>query len=315
MTPERPVAQERPPDPRANNDQPNTQDTFAGRPRPFEGIDRAGMPARDHTAVSNLASAEVSAFRRFSPRRNRWSEVVEFDRRVAELEERQRTITAKLAELADLRATSPARDADALAEWLVTQKGPRPVPDADVIDEQTKHLREDFDALTTAIGKVLEEKARFVEKHRRRLTKDADRAVEEAHARVVALIDEAAEARQALVDARQTAIWAHVYPDGSAGRMPPQTLLAGGVARVAQEAFGVAAQAQAPAIYRALQQDAAWLATAATAEQAAAMGALDPHASATAAAWADSDEARDQRRADNERQLQAYKREWGREPA
>lgn len=52
------------------------------------------------------------------PWRNHWPEVLEFDMRVAELEQQQAAIAAKLQELRNDEIDAPRKDADRLADWL-----------------------------------------------------------------------------------------------------------------------------------------------------------------------------------------------------
>ena len=70
-----------------------------------------------------------------------------------------------------------------------------------------------------------------MEKHRRRLREEADRDVDAAHERLAAAIEEVAEARDHLVDSRDTAVCAGVYPNGNTGVSPQTNLLAGGIVR------------------------------------------------------------------------------------
>jgi len=229
---------------------------------PFSGlVDRNGLP-------EDLSSAETSALRSLSPRRNRWPEVARFDERVAELQQRQTKITEELTELRERLRLAPAADRDALADWLATgEKGARPEASTLKIEEEIATLEADFDGFTRATEAVLAEKATHVERHRVKLVREADRSTEAAHRRVVDLIDQLAAAREQLADHRESAIWASVYPDAAAGSALPRQLLAGGLQRPVAEALGIPGQVRAEGVFQALRADADFIKTAATRQQ------------------------------------------------
>jgi hypothetical protein len=176
------------------------------RPSPAEAAQRVGLPA-------DLASLQTNVWRRLSPARNRWPEILEFDQRVAELEMRQAEKATELRELNDREIAAPAADADRLATWqLDGEKGPRPEPELPGIKEQIRKRQEDWEALTRAIERVLVEKAALVEKHRSKLIKEADAQTEDAHARYLKLIHQAEAARDDLRTMRRAGVWARLYP-------------------------------------------------------------------------------------------------------
>jgi hypothetical protein len=162
---------------------------------------------------------------------------------------------------------------------------------------------------------VLEEKASFVEKHRARLVKDADRAVTEAHARLHRLLDQLAAARDELVEHRHDAVWAALYPDGAAGvESPMHHILAGGLRRPIEQALGVTTQLQAGRVIDALKADADWLKDAATPEQRALLEGRNPKRPNSDATWAGTPEAIEQERAEKQAALARYREMWGRDP-
>ena len=276
---------------------------------PFEGVDRTGMPDRP-----DLGSAETHVPRRLSPLRNRWPDVAQLDTRVAELEQRQAAVGAELAAASERLRNAPSTDAERLARWqLEGGNGPRPELEQPGLEETVKRLQQDYDGLTVAIGRVLEDKASLVERHRPRLVKDADRSVHTAHERYVALITETAAARQELAELRQAAVWARLYPDGSASHSPPQQVLAGGLRAPVERTLGIAAQLQVEAVFNALRADGEWLRDAATPQQRAALEGREAHQDA--AVWADTEEGRERDRQERKAALARYKQMWGREPA
>ena len=200
-------------------------DAVAGRVRTnqVEAIDQAALP-RD------LVATERSVWARFSPRRNPWGKLAEFDTRVAELDQRRAAVSERIADLEQRRANAPRLDAEALASWLDGEHGPRPEPSLPTIEAELTTLRTEHEALLVAGDRVLQEKVRFAERNRRRLVREADRHVTETHARYLNLLAQAEQVRQELADFRQAAIFAALYPDSSAGQEPNTVLLASGCA-------------------------------------------------------------------------------------
>lgn len=178
-------------------------------PSPFGWTDRSGMP-------DDLQSAEDIALREGSPRETP-QDIRRFDDEVARYRARQARINQELVALRERLRTAPAADTAALASWLGgAERGPRPEPTAPALEEKVATLEADHAGLEAAIGEVLARKAAFVAKHRKRLVRRADERVEEAHGRLLGLLDEVTAARQELADARSSAIWSALYPAAEA---------------------------------------------------------------------------------------------------
>ena len=257
----------------------------------------------------DLASQERSALQRISPLRNRWPEVLAFDSRAAELDQRAAAASEELRMVMEERNAAPEADARALAEWYADgERGTRPDPTGPELDRRIAELGRERDGLRAAADGVLQEKASFVEKHRKRLVRDADAHVTKLRESFEQLIDELARIRTALVEARGAAIWASVYPDRAAGATPPTTV-AGGVRRVLERA-GVQGQVDADRIFELLREDAGYLARALTQEQATAMGAKRDDE----AVWTATDEGREAERKDKAQARRRYRDLWGHEP-
>jgi hypothetical protein len=64
-----------------------------------------------------------------------------------------------------------------LAKWAVKRKGARPQPTVPGLEAEREQAKAEADALSLAQAEILAEKDAFVEKHRDRLVKDADKAV------------------------------------------------------------------------------------------------------------------------------------------
>ncbi len=98
-------------------------------------------------------------------------------------------------------------DREALTSWqLEDAKRPRPEPTAPALEREIEEKKADRGAANAAVERVYEEKARFVEKHRRRLIGQADKATREARERYAGAIEEAEQARAELIDSRAAAL-------------------------------------------------------------------------------------------------------------
>lgn len=213
------------------------------------------------------------------------------------------------------RASAPAADVDRLAAWrLDGEKGPRPEPTLDTIVEDIERKHADLDGLTRAVAIVLEDKARYVEKHRPRLVQEADRHVQAAHGRLGELVDQLQAARSDLAELRAASVWAAVYPSEAAMRTAPHTLLAGGQPK-ALSRLGLTAQVNVDRLWEVLRADADWLRDVASPEQRAAMQSRTPRDQPDGAVWGDTPEGREGDRAEKKAALQRYREIWGREPA
>ncbi len=123
----------------------------------------------------SLAAEEESSLRRLSPLRNRWPEIAELDRRAAELDQRAAAVAEELRLLMEERTAAPERDARSLAQWFADgEEGDKPASSRPELDRRTADLERERDGLRAAADAVLEAKAGFVEKHRKRVVRDAD---------------------------------------------------------------------------------------------------------------------------------------------
>src|SRR5215217_5796765 len=84
---------------------------------PFDGVDRSGFVAREE-----LGREEISAFRRISPRHRRWKKISDYDDQAAGLERRHAEVTAEINRLAERLNAAPAADAEALADWELSDR-------------------------------------------------------------------------------------------------------------------------------------------------------------------------------------------------
>lgn len=231
--------------------------------------------AVERALPADLVATETNVWRRFSPFRDRWPDIAKFDERVAALEMRQAAVADDLRELHKRARVAPDRDAEALAEWeLRGRQGDRPEPSLPTIEKRLQELKDEREGLDRAVARVLHEKASYVQRHRRRLKKEARGDVEEATKRYLQLIDELAAAREDLRSRRRNEVWASLYPGGEAMAEPPDSL-AGGRKKPLQQA-GFTGPVAPDRLFDALRADADWLREACTNEQAAAIAGVDP---------------------------------------
>ncbi len=216
----------------------------------------------------------TSTYKRFSPTRNRWPEVADFDRRVDELERRQASLNDELRALEEQHRASGITDRERLAGWMADGNGERPEPTAPAVEARIEELTANRDALSLAVLRVLDEKDSFVQKHRGRLTKDAGKAKTEAAVRLQQLVDELERARDEVVDLRRAELWAALYPrEQASAALDEQYIMCGRKARALPE---LSARAGIAALFELLREDAAFLEQVADSEQRAILEDRDP---------------------------------------
>jgi hypothetical protein len=160
------------------------------------------------------------------------------------------------------------------------------------IRQEIAERQADYEALTVAIGRVLDNKAVYVDQHRGKLTRDADRRVEQAHRRYLGLIEELVAAREELSGLRRAAIWARLFPRQEATVEPPSHLVGGHPQT--HKRYGLGRAYQLNEIAELLRLDASWLREAQTREQHAAIEGYDPR-TRPGAVWSDDPKERAKR--------------------
>ena len=244
-----------------------------------------------------LDDSRHSVLKRFSPVRNRWPEVAEFDRRVGELEQRQASLTDELRALSEQHRASVIADKQTLAEWVASENGKRPEPTAPATEQRIEELEANRDALSTAVLRGLDEKAAFVEQHRRRLQKDAAKATEQAAARYEHLLSELEAARTEALEARRSQLWADLYPSETITQDVESRLLLGGLRL--KEVPWTKDRIEIEQVLAVLRADAEWTRQAQTPAQRAEIEGTDPRLEG-AAVWAGSEEDQEQQRRDQQ---------------
>ena len=279
---------------------------------PFQSLDRTGMPP-----VAELGRLETNAFRRLSPRRNRWPDLVAIDERVADVERRHGEAGQQLRELREQLANAPSADATQLAAWLADQKGPRPQSSISALELEIAEAEAEVAGLEILVTRELAAKAEYVEKHRARLVKDAAAHTREEHERVIALVDQLEQARADLVGAREAALWAAIYPGEQAGRGPQSSLLAAGRAKPVRETLGLETAVEYGRVLKALVADARyWRDAGTTPEQRQAMSGdtNSDRARASGVVWTNTPEGAAAERAEKEAAIKRYTEMWGKPP-
>jgi G:T/U-mismatch repair DNA glycosylase len=164
-------------------------------------------------------------------------------------------------------------DREALTRWqLQDGKGARPEPTAPAIEEEIATKKADGDAAIAASERVYEDKARYVEKNRRRLVREAEKATREARERYERAIEEAAQARADVVASRQAALWASFFPGELMTHLPDMAAIATALRKPVEAALQVTTRLAADGIFRVLRSDAEILATSMTRDQALELG-------------------------------------------
>jgi hypothetical protein len=178
----------------------------------------------------DLDRAEANAWRRFIPRQIPWREVAAYEQEILKLEERHREVESERDEVSARLRGAADRDADALAEWeRGGRSGRRPAPSLPQLEEELARRQDELQAVRRAIDQVTSERAAYVANHRDRLTKEAEKALETAHARAVEAVGELEEARAELIEARRVLSWSALYPSPEAGREPSFQQFGGGL--------------------------------------------------------------------------------------
>ena len=288
------------------------------RPSQFSGRDTiAGVvELPDGTRIDHPPSrylepdidSSFGSLRRLSPRRNRWPEVVEFDRRVDELEQRQATILDELQALREQHRECVDTDQQALATWLADEAGERPEPTAPAVEARTGELQANLSALAIAVSRVFDAKQTFVEKHRTRLAKDAAKAKTAAIARAQQLVDELERAREEVVELRRAELWAGLFPAQQAVHSFDSHYVKCG--RTHKAFPELSSRANVNGLFELVREDVAFLEQAADPEQRAILEDRDPRHDPNTF-WAESPEGQQTReRHSREARKQIENAQW-----
>lgn len=263
-----------------------------------------------------FARAQRLAAARVSPRR-RQEELDRFDAQIARLEAQRSSLHEQLARLFNERDTAPAQHEQELAAWYAGGRdGLRPELPGPRIEREIAERQADIAACGLMLEETANAKAEFVERHRKRLVRDFEKARDDALTRTRVAITEFANARQELRDTASSVVWAKLYPHETLASEVPDALCAGLRKPIADRLPGYAgALIQIRDILELLTADAAIVSEATTRDQQAAIRGVRPDAldgSGLVWAQAEPEELQKQLRADKAAARRHYESEWGR---
>lgn len=232
-------------------------------------------------------SVAAYALKRLSPFRDRWPEVREFDEQVERLDRRQADVNVELAALQEQLPQAQAADREALARWVAASEGDRPVPAAPGIEQRIADLTAERDALEVARQHALDDKTVFVERHRKRLVRDAAKARKQAVEGLDRAIRTVEAARAAVVGCVQAERWAREFPGelADAGSLRLDFSKGGRLSKAIPDLKTLTVASQ---LFELLRDDARWLDSVLVDEQEEREP--DPHHESV---WEDSPEGRE----------------------
>lgn len=274
---------------------------------------------RDAPHFGLFRRAEGWAAARINPRRSRWPELQQMDERVVEIDQAQTRALAELGEVQQMRASAEPEHQARLADWLAGgQQGPRPVSEAGDLDTRIAELAAEVAALDIARERIFGERVAYVQKHRKRLLREAEAERKRRHRRCLTLVDELEREREELIACRQTELWAALFPhDALASEAPFTNCIAGARLKVQERHLpGVKVQLPAHSVFGLLRDDASHCATVVTTAQAAALsGSTEKELTDREATWQDRKFEHAQQRREHQEAIDAYIREWGIPPS
>jgi hypothetical protein len=213
-------------------------------------------PRPDGLAVDT--SIASYAFKRWSPFRKRWPDVLAFDERVRELEHQQAAVNQKLVEAHEELAAAEAADQELLATWVANPSGTRPQPEAPGAELRIRDLEREREALELAVRRVLDDKSDFVAQHRARLIREARKATAKAVKQLHEKVEAVEQARAEAVDCVVAQHWAKHFPgeDANAGSLRLALIKGGRVVKALNGYLGQIVSTQALEL---LREDADWI--------------------------------------------------------
>lgn len=228
---------------------------------------------------------ENPILRRLSPGRSYWPDVAAYDERARELQRRVAALNDEITDREQALVQAGEADHEALTRWqLEDGKGTRPEPTAPAIEREIAAKKADRDAAVAATERVYTDKENYVRKHRSRLVREADKATREARQRYEQAIEEAEQARNDLVAAREASLWASFFPGELMIHRPDMAAIATSLRKPVEAALQVKTRLAADGVFRVLRSDAEILETSMTRDQALELGIARPDET-TVATW------------------------------
>jgi hypothetical protein len=228
-------------------------------------------PHRD--MLKALESAEQSAFLRFGPKRNRWRDLVEYEERLVEVEQRRTALIEEIGALNLQLREEPARHTTALARWMEGgEKGERPASRVPELEAAVADRQAEYEAAGRIYDQTLLERAEHVARNRKRFMGDVRKAKEKAEAKYVKLVDSLEATRRELLELRSTEVWAGLFPSELLASEPNVQSLAGAVKHVQKPLLpAIESNIVAEPLFELLRADAGFCSTVATVDQYAAL--------------------------------------------
>jgi hypothetical protein len=205
-----------------------------------------------------LLSEEAASRLRLGPRKNRWPQLEALETKVVELEQRSSALLTEVQELTARRDEEERTYPERLAGWLANPnpRGPRPVSSVEHLDNAINERRAEHEAVRILREQALKERVRFVERNRKNLVRDAERATERVKTQILEHVGEIERLRSELLDCAASWRWAQLYPgeltDASVGF---ETMIAIGLAKPLKQTIGTTAQVPAGAVFELLRLD------------------------------------------------------------
>jgi hypothetical protein len=231
------------------------------------------VPDPHQEMLRSLATQEQSALLRIGPRRNRWRDLLEYEERLAELEQHRTALMEEIGALSLQLRDEPGRHTAALARWMQEgENGDRPVSrvpelEAAIADRQAEH-----EAAGLTYDQALRERAEHVVRNRDRFTRDIQKAKEKAAAEYARHVDALEATRAELLDLRATEVWAGLFPSEHLQHQPNTQALVGARKAVQEPLLpGVQAGLIARGVFELLRADARFCSDVATVDQYAAL--------------------------------------------
>jgi hypothetical protein len=233
----------------------------------------ARFPTEHDQMVRALASQEQAAMLRLGPRRNRWKDLLEFEERMVEIEQRRAALIEEIGAVNLQINNEPQRHTAALATWMEEgEKDDRPASRLPELQAELADRQAEYEALGTSYNRVLAQRIEHVAKNRSRFQSDVQKAKAKAAAEYARLINEIEATRQELLDLRQEEVWASLFPSELL-QQEPNTQPLVGARKTAQEPLipGVQSALIASGVFELLRADIRFCSSVATVEQYAAL--------------------------------------------
>lgn len=230
------------------------------------------FPTEHDQMVRALANQEQAAMLRLGPRRNRWKDLLEFEERMVEIEQRRAALLEEIGAVNLQINNEPQRHTAALATWMEEgEKGDRPASRLPELQAELADRQAEYEALGTSYERVLAQRVEHVAKNRGRFRSAVQKAKAKAAAEYARLIDEIEATRQELLDLRQEEVWAGLFSELLQQQPNTQPLV--GARKAAQEPLipGVQSALIASGVFELLRADIRFCSSVATVEQYAAL--------------------------------------------